>query len=158
MEVCEGETSTASRNPSPSLPEGASTSTNEGPTPMELGPSALPNGKATSEPSTSSSCSSENGEASSSACEEAGSSGGCEKGGRSGSVEGDESDDSVSGSEAVVTDAMLKEEQRLHDAESRETSTEREKVVPLPPSLSLTPPPPLSIPPSLSLTLTPSTC
>ena len=130
MEVCEGETSTASRNPSPSLPEGASTSTNEGPTPMELGPSALPmNGKATSEPSTSSSCSSENGEASSSVCEEAGSSGSCEKAGRSGSVEGDESSDSVSVSEAVVTDAMLKEEQRLHDAESRENSMEREKVV-----------------------------
>jgi hypothetical protein len=102
---------------------------------MELGPSALPGGKATSEPSTSSSCSSENGEPSVSVCGEAGSSGGCEKAGESGSVEGDGSGDSVSGCEAVVTDAMLKEEQRLHDAESRENSSEREKVL----SLSLSP-------------------
>ena len=29
---------------------------------------------------------------------------------------------------SVLTEAMLKEEQRLHDAESRESSSEREKV------------------------------
>ena len=140
MEVCEGETSTGSRNPSPSLPEGASTSTSEE-TPMELGPSALPNCKATSEPSTSSSCSSENKEPSGGACDEVGSSGDCEKAENNDSVDGDErseSSDSVNGGEVVLTDAMLKEEQRLHDAESRENSTEREKVVSL--SLSLSPP------------------
>ena len=130
MDVCEGDTSTGSRNPSPSLPEGASTSTNEE-TPMEQGPSALPDGKATSEPSTSSSHSSENGDSSGSVFETAGSSESYEKSGENDSVVGDESSglsDSVNGSEAVLTDTMLKEEQRLHDAESRENSTEREKV------------------------------
>ena len=130
MEVCEGETSTGSRNPSPSLPEGATTLTNRE-APMELEPSTLPNGKATSEPSTSSSCSSENREPSGGLYEETESSGGVKKAGKCDLAvggEGSESSGSVNESETVLTEAMLKEEQRLHNDESRENSTEREKV------------------------------
>ena len=101
---------------------------------MELEPSALPNGKTTSEPSTSSSHSSENGEPSASVCEEAESYGGCEKAGEGDTV-GDEGSES-NGNEAVLTDAMLKEEQQLQDGESRENSTERDKVVNLRPLVS----------------------
>ena len=57
MEVVESETSTASRNPSPSLPEGASTVAGEGETAtqMEQDASALLSNKITTEPSAASS-------------------------------------------------------------------------------------------------------
>ena len=70
MEVAESDTSTGSRNPSPSLPEGAGTVIGEGEpaTDMEQEPSTSPNSKATTEPT---SASTHNGESIVHVCERA---------------------------------------------------------------------------------------
>lgn len=124
MEAVECDTTTASRDTSPSLPEeGTDNAVHEDKeTPMETAhePSSSTSSEAaTTEPSTAPS--------SSSSCDGATDSPVMEEGPAAEKEEGSECVDSEKG-DGVLTEAMLKEEQRLHDAESRESSTEREKV------------------------------
>ena len=127
MEVAESVTTTGSRNPSPSLPEGANVSLEPEEAPMEVekeSSSTLASNQATISPLVTHQTSAVGGEA----CkkeEKEGASGEREK-----SVESERSSECSSVKEgAVVTEAMLKEEQRLHNTESRESSSERDKVL-----------------------------
>ena len=127
--VTDSDTATGSRNPSPSLPEGANTLSTDGDAPMELDmykgkPTASADIKTTPElpPSSCSTTERSNSPASVGESDERS----C--GGDAVSVEDGGSECSGEKHGAVLTDAMLKEEQRLHDTESRESSSEREKV------------------------------